>query len=188
METIENIQVELKAILSEKRYNHSIGVMKKAGELALLYGIDQNIAALTGLVHDIGKEISKEEKLKYVKEHNIEIDEIEEHNVGLLHAKIGADIAKEKYGFTDEMRKAIQYHTTAHPNMDLLAKIIYVADKIEENRNYDKVEGLRKIAKENIDDCTLSIIEYDLKKNIDSGKLIHPNSILARNKLLLGRK
>ena len=99
METIENIQAELKTILSEKRYKHSIGVMKKAEELAKQYGIDEYIAALTGLAHDIAKEISNVEKIDYCKEHQIEIDDVEIHNVGLLHAKIGADMTK-KYGFT----------------------------------------------------------------------------------------
>lgn len=95
METIENIQKELKNILSEERYQHSIGVMKKAEELAKQYGVDANIAALTGIAHDIAKEIPNEEKITYCKEHKIEIDEVEMHNVGLLHAKIGADIVKK---------------------------------------------------------------------------------------------
>ncbi|MCI9247101.1 MAG: HD domain-containing protein [Clostridia bacterium] len=183
METIENIQAELKGILSEKRYQHSIGVMKKAEELAKQYGINTHIAALTGLAHDIGKEISNVEKIKYCKDHQIEIDEIEIHNVGLLHAKIGADITK-KYGFTEEMQKAILYHTTGHLDMDLLAKIVFVADKIEENREYEGVENLRKLAMQDIEKCTLVILDHTIKKNIDKGVLIHPDGIFARNQLL----
>lgn len=185
METIEKIQADLKTILSEKRYNHSLGVMKKAKELAKKYGEDPNIAALVGLAHDIGKEIPNEEKLKYVQENNIKIDEIEKYNIGLLHAKIGADITKKKYDFTADMQKAIKYHTVAEPNMNLLAKIIFVADKIEENRNYEKVEELRKIAEINIDNCILEILNYTIKENIDKGRLVHTNSVLTRNKLLI---
>ena len=185
METIERIQADLKTILSEKRYNHSLEVMKKAEELAKQYGEDPNIAALVGLAHDIGKEIPNEEKLRYVKENNIKIDEVEEYNVGLLHAKIGADITKKKYNFTEDMQKAIKYHTVADPNMNLLAKIIFVADKIEENRSYEKVEELRKMAEINIDNCIIEILNYTIKENIDKGRLVHPNSVLTRNKLLL---
>lgn len=183
METIEKIQTELKMILSEKRYKHSIGVMKKAEELAKQYGIDPHIAALTGLAHDIGKEIPNEEKIIYCKENQIEIDEIEFHNVGLLHAKIGAHMTK-KYGFTEEMQKAILYHTTGHFDMDLLAKIVFIADKIEENREYNGVEELRKLAMQDIDKCTLTILDDTIKKNIDKGVLIHPDGIFARNQLL----
>ena len=185
MESIENMQKELKEKLSEKRYKHSLGVMKKAGELAKIYKIDTYIAELTGLAHDITKEMTNDEKLEYAQKHNFQVDEIEKSNIGLLHAKIGADIAKNKYGFTEEMQNAIKYHTVTNPDMDLLAKIIFVSDKIEENREYEGVQELRKLAKSNIDACILEILNYTIKENIDKGKLVHPNSILTRNKLLI---
>ena len=74
--------------------------------------------------------------LEYARKNNIEADSVEEVNVGLLHAKIGADICKKKYGFSQDMQNAIKYHTVGSENMDLLAKIIYVADKIEDGRTY----------------------------------------------------
>ena len=40
MEKIDIIKEELKQILSEKRYIHSIGVMEMAMELAQIYNID----------------------------------------------------------------------------------------------------------------------------------------------------
>ena len=187
METIENIQEELKEILSKERYKHSIGVMKKAEELAKQYGIDPNIAALTGLAHDIGKEMSNQEKIQYCQKNEIEIAEVEKYNIGLLHAKIGADITK-KYGFTIQMQQAILYHTTGHLDMDLLAKIVFVSDKIEENRAYEGVEELRKLAKQDIDECTFKILDTTIKKNIDKGVLIHPDGIFARNQLLVYKK
>ena len=133
-ELLRKINQDIQRELSEKRYNHSIGVMKKAEELAKLYKVNINKAKLVGLAHDIGKELSKEDKLKYVKENNIEIDRIEKINVGLLHGKIGADICKKRYDFTEDMQDAIKFHTTGNKDMDLLAKIIFVADKIEEGR------------------------------------------------------
>lgn len=87
MKTKEAIQEELKTILSEKRYLHSVGVMKKAEELAKIYGIDANISALTGLTHDIAKEISNMEKIKYVKDNHIEVDNIEMHNIRTITCK-----------------------------------------------------------------------------------------------------
>ena len=49
---------DLKNILSEKRYTHSLGVMKEAKLLAKIYGIDEETARLTGLAHDIAKEMT----------------------------------------------------------------------------------------------------------------------------------
>ena len=200
MEKLENIDVEellkkidsdLKNALSEKRYKHSLGVMKKAEELALIYGIDTNIAKLTGLAHDIGKEFSDEEMLKYARENNIQVDNVEAVNVGLLHAKIGADICKKKYNFTIEMQNAIKYHTVGNENMDLLAKIIFVADKTEEGRNYkdeaknEQLQKVRELSKKNIDEALLYEIDSSLIYTIQKHKLVHTDSILTRNKLLI---
>lgn len=99
MKTKEVIQEELKTILSEKRYLHSVGVMKKTEELAKIYGIDTNIAALTGLTHDIAKEIPNIEKIKYARNNNIEIDEVEMHNVRTITCKNWSRYNKEKIWF-----------------------------------------------------------------------------------------
>lgn len=184
MKTIEELQIELKNILSEKRYTHSIGVMKKAKELAKIYDVDNQQAEIAGLLHDIAKEMSIEESLKYIEENNIQIDEIEKQTPSLLHAKIGADIVKKKYNLSEEIQNAIKYHTTGNINMDKLAKIIYVADKTEENRNFEGVEELRKVAEQGLDLAVFEILSYDISKNIKKKRMIHPDSILIRNNIL----
>ena len=188
MENIEKIKIDLKERLSEKRYLHSIGTMKMSIKLAKIYNFNENIAALTGLAHDIGKEISNEEKIKYAQENNIEIDEIEKNNIGLLHGKIGADIVKKEYGFSEEMQQAIKYHTTANTKMSMLDKIIFVSDKIEETRNYIDIEDYRELAIKDIDACVIKILEFTIIDNINKNKLIHPNSILARNEIIVYNK
>ena len=189
-ELLQKINQDIKKELSEKRYNHSVGVMRKAEELAKIYNVDVNKAKLVGLAHDIGKELSKEGKLQYAKDNNIEIDNIEKVNVGLLHGKIGADICKKRYGFTKDMQDAIKYHTTGNGNMDLLSKILFVADKIEEGRSYKDeqkmkdLERVREIAKENIDEAVLYSIDASLVFTIQKKELIHPDSIATRNAIL----
>ena len=74
--------------------------------------------------------------------------------------------------------------------MDLLAKIIFVADKIEDGRNYKNeqkmqdLEKMRKIAKENIDEAVLYSIDASLVFTIQKKELIHPDSIATRNAIL----
>lgn len=183
-ELINIIEKDIKEILSEKRYIHSVGVMKKAEELALKYNVDVGKAKLVGLAHDIAKEISKEEKIKYVKENNIEIDQIEKVNIELLHAKIGADICKKKYGFTEDMQNAIKYHTTGYIGMDDLAKVIYIADKTEDGRSFKDLEYAKKMAEKSLNEALTHIIDVSIMKTIERKKLIHPDSIHLRNKLL----
>lgn len=190
MELIEIINKDLKEILSEHRYIHSIGVMERAGELAKIYGVDEEKAKITGLAHDIAKEMTEEEKMRYVEQRGIEVDEIEKINTSLLHGKIGADIAKEKYGFDLDMQKAIINHTTTDPNMDMLSKIIFVADKTEKNRNSDKynIEYERQLADKDIDEAIIYILNSNINHLIKARKIIHPKSIETRNYLIIKNK
>jgi len=183
LELIEKIKVDLKEILSEHRYNHSIGVMNKAIELAKIYNVDVDKAALAGLTHDIAKDIPGADALEFAKENNIELDEVEKINTGLIHARIGAYIVKEKYGFDEQIQKAIKYHTVTSKDMDLFAKIIYVADKIEDATRpaTEYIENIRKIAPEDLDQAIILIANYFIQKNITEDKLIHPAVIETRN-------
>ena len=189
MELIDKIKQELKESLSEKRYIHSLGTMERAEELAKIYGADVEKARLAGLTHDIAKEMTKEESLQYIKDHNIEIDEIEEINVKLLHGKIGANMVKEKYGLCQEIQDAILYHTTTDKNMDMLAKIIYVADKTEKNRKSKEfdIEYERELANKDIDAAIIYILDGNIEEIIKKGKLVHPKAIETRNSLLIRR-
>lgn len=189
MELIEKIKEDLRENLSEKRYKHSVGVMEMAGELAQLYGADVETAKLAGLLHDIAKEMSSEDKLKYVEENNILINEVERINTPILHGKIGADVAKKKYGVSEQIQKAIELHTTTSPDMDIIAKIVYVSDKVELNRkseDYD-IEYERELAKKDLDETVIYIIESNIKSLLKKGKLIEPQSIETRNKLIISK-
>lgn len=187
MENIEKIKKDLKQILSEKRYIHSIGTMEKAIELAKKYGEDEEKTALTALTHDIAKEMEVDEYYKYAEENNIELSKDDKMCISVLHGIIGADIVKKKYGFTDEMCKAIYYHTTGITNMTLLGKIVYVADKIEDSRDYLEAETLREKFKqcESLEEFILYDIDYyTLPKMIEKKKIIHPNTINVRNEII----
>lgn len=181
---IEEAKTDLQKILTEKRYNHSLGTMKMARELAKVYGEDEEKAAFAGLIHDIAKEMPQDKIMEYVKLHNIKMDKIEEKQLGLMHAKLGTSIAKEKYNCDEEIQKAILYHTTGNKKMDRFAKIIYLADKTEENRTYEGVEELRKMAKEDLDGALLSTLDFTIQKSIRNKRLIHPDTIDLRNYLL----
>ncbi len=187
MELIEQIKKDLKEILSERRYIHSLGVMEMAGKLAKIHNEDIETAKIAGLLHDIAKEMPKEEMLKYVKENNIETNKIERINTAILHGKIGADIAKKRYGVSKQIQNAIKYHTTTSPEMDTLAKIVYVADKTEMNRkseDYD-IEYERKLAKKDLDAVIIYIIDANIKSLIDKNKLIEEESVKTRNSLMI---
>lgn len=180
----EKIKEDIKQILSEKRYNHSLGVAKKAEEIAILYNQDVEKAKLVGMAHDIAKEMPKEQAYEYAKLHKIEIDEIEQNEPSLLHSKIGAHICKEKYQFDQDMVDAILYHTTGNIKMNTFAKIIFLADKTEEGRTIE-LEEINQIIKQDLDDAMLYILRNAMKYTLNKKRLIHPDSIYLMNKLIM---
>ena len=189
MELIDKIKEDLKNTLSERRYIHSLGVMEMAVELAKIYNVDEKKAELAGLLHYNAKEMTPEELLKYVDDNNIKISEVERINTKILHGKVGADIAKKKYGVSKEIQEAIEYHTTTNPNMTTLDKIVFVADKIELNRKsatYD-IESERELAKKDLDGAVIFIINSNITSLIQKDKLINEESIQTRNKLMIER-
>ena len=183
----KEIENDVKSVLSEYRFTHSLGVAKKAIELAKIYGVQEEIAKKVGIAHDIAKEMTDEEMIEYAKVNNIRIDEIETVKPSLLHGKIGADIAAKKFDFTQDMINAIKWHTTGRENMSMLEKIIYVADKTEENRKGTRfnLEKSRELSTQNIDETLIFLMNEFITYNVKNEWLIHPETIKARNDLLL---
>ncbi len=184
LEKIKNI---LKDTLSEKRFYHSICVMDMCEKLAMHYNQNVSKAILVGLTHDIAKEIPSDEKIKYAKENNISIDNVELSSPSLLHAKIGADICKKQFGFSDELCKAILLHTTGGENMDMLSKILFISDAIGIDRTYPSVDYVRNLAFEDLDASILFMLNFIVNDCIEKNKPIHANTISARNYLLMNR-
>ena len=151
--------------LNDKRFVHSIGVEYTAATLAFVHGADVEKARIAGLLHDCAKCLPAEEKLRKAKKHGLPINRSEKLNPDLLHGKLGAYYAKRKYDVKDEeILSAITYHTTGHPDMTLLEKIIFVADYIEPNRKMVKdMEEIRKEAYEDIDKCIIHIVKNTLE-------------------------
>ncbi|MBS4535852.1 bis(5'-nucleosyl)-tetraphosphatase (symmetrical) YqeK [Clostridium sp. D2Q-14] len=185
---IENIKKELKLEIDKERYNHTLRVVDIAKRLALVYRIDEKKVELAALLHDCGKYKDIDVLLKKVEEFGIILDIISKNNHHLIHSHLGAEIAKKKYDIVDEdILNAIKYHTTGRRDMSILEKVIFIADYIEPERDFDGIEDIRKLAFEDIDEAIIVSMENTIKYIIDKGLLIHPNTISTRNSLILLR-
>lgn len=171
---IVKIEKKLKKKLSDSRYQHSLGVAYTAGSLAMRYSADINKAIVAGLLHDCAKYMTGEEMLEYSVKKFIDISEAENVKPDLLHAKLGSYFAIKKYGIKDpEINSAIRFHTTGKPEMSLLEKIIYIADYIEPNRDkMPRLDVIRRVAFENIDECLKMILEDSVEYLKESGMKI----------------
>lgn len=182
---LEDYKKILETKLSEKRFYHSVCTMEMCEKLAKHYNIDVEEARLVGLMHDIAKEIPSDEKISYAKENNLPIDEIELAFPTLLHAKIGAHMCKTMFNFSDKMCNAILLHTTGGKNMDMLSKILFVADGIGVDRTWEDVDIVRDLAFKDLDASVLYMLNLTITECIEKNRAIHTDTILARNYLLL---
>ena len=157
---IKDLKKDLKKEMDDSRYEHTLGVMYTCAALAMRYNYDLEKAMLAGLLHDCAKCMPNAKKLKMAEKHHLEISELERKNPFMLHAKLGAFLAKKKYDIEEEeILDAIRWHTTGRPQMTLLDKIVYIADYIEPKR--DKAPNLaviRQMAFTNLDDALLKIL------------------------------
>lgn len=173
---IRNIKKELEDNLDSKRYEHTLGVAYTSACLAMRYGYDMEKAYIAGLLHDCAKCISNKDKIEYCEKHDIPINSTEQANPSLLHAKVGAEMSRRKYDIDDsEIYQAIQYHTTGHPNMTLLDKILYIADYMEPHR--DEAPNLDIVRKQvfiDIDTALFTILKDSINYLDSSDKPVDP--------------
>ena len=171
-EELKKIKKDLKKELDKNRYQHTLGVMYTASCLAMRYSGDIQQAMLAGLLHDCAKCIPAERQIHLCEKNRIPMRDVELKNPHLLHAKLGALLAKSQYGIKDKtVLHAIEAHTTGMPNMGLLDKIIFVADYIEPHR--DKAPDLaevRKLAFDDINEAVLRIL-YDTIHYLDQRRV-----------------
>ena len=186
MLSIQEMKEKLRGMISEEKFSHSISVMNTARELARIHGADVRKAEVAGLLHDCMKGAGNEELLLACERFGIPVSEIERRHPKLLHSVVGSWVAEERFGVSDqEIKDAIRYHTTGAADMSGLSKVIYVADYIEPERELGGIDYIREEAKNDLDAAVLHVLENVILYVIKKKALIHPDTIHARNEILM---
>lgn len=177
----------LRSKLDDYRYIHSLGVADSARELAKLYGADEEKAYLAGLLHDVAKNMAKDEQLQIMEKGGITLNSAEKSNPALWHAIAGECYLRVEMGITDpEILGSVRYHTTGKAGMTLLEKIIYVADYISAERNYPDVDVMRDYSlNHSLEKASLYSLIYTFNKQTKLQGIIHPDSVEYYNELLM---
>ena len=171
---LEKMNKTLKKYLDSDRFIHTQGVRYTAAAMAMAHGADLGKAELAGLLHDCAKCIPDAKKIKICEKNGLPVTDIERNNPFLLHAKVGAVIAKEKYGVEDpQILNAITYHTTGRAGMTPLEQIVFIADYIEPLRNKSKqLPEIRRMAFRDLNECCyLILMDMLLFLNSRSGQI-----------------
>lgn len=164
------------------RFRHSKNVSKEAVRLAKKYGADPDKAELAGILHDATKETESEEQMELIAKAGIELSELERESPKLWHAISGAAFVKVVLGIDDqEVIDAIRYHTTGRAAMTLLDKVIFIADFISADRDYEGVDSMRKIAEKNLDEAVLEGMAFTIADLAERKLTIAPDTFAGYN-------
>jgi len=183
--TAETILEDLATNLTPKRLKHVIGVRDTAVEIALRHGLDVGEAELAALLHDIAKGMSLEEQRAFCEQRRIPLTSDDSNQPSVLHAYVGAELARERYGASSAVCSAIRAHTTGWVPMSPLDMALYVADFCEPSRPYPEAAEVRRMALEDLTAATLATMTHKLRVLLERGAPIHPRTVVARNALLL---
>lgn len=176
----------IKSMMSENRYNHCVNVSKEAVKLAKRYGGDEEKAAISGILHDITKEMPKEEQLQIMLDSGIILDDIQKNAPKLWHGISGSVYIKNHLDIDDEdILNAICYHTTGRAGMSLLEKIIFVADFTSEERTYKGVATMRKKSRKSLEDAMLYGFKFTFSDLSSRELAIHPDELACYNEIVL---
>lgn len=185
----EKIKTKLKKKVNESRYTHTMGVAYTATSLAMVHAPEDESeeyiekALTAGLLHDYAKCTGDEEMLEKCIKKGIPVTESERKSPLLLHGKLGAYYAERDFDVDDpDILEAIKWHTTGKPDMNLIGKIIFVADYIEPGRDKQpNLSYLRKLAFSDIDMCVYKIADDTLNYLCGRKKLIDEMTVQTRD-------
>lgn len=173
MERLEQVVISL---LNPNRVRHVLGCRDTAVELAKRWGADVTDAARAGILHDITKAIDGPLQLTLCAEYGTILSDFSKRYPKTLHALTGSLVAERIFGENEAVVSAIRSHTTGKAAMNLLEKIIYVADYMEPNRNFPGVDKLRQLAFSDIDAALKCGLEMTLEHLKEQGAEVSPES------------
>jgi predicted HD superfamily hydrolase involved in NAD metabolism len=183
----DEVMTQIEQEMDPATLSHARRTADVARDLAVVYGVDSNRAELAALVHDIADRYSDVELLILAERYGIPVSLTEARVPKLLHGPVGAEILRREYGITDdELLDAVRDHIAGGPQMSKMAKILFVADKIEpeRDRHYHGLDPVRSLARVDLDQAMLKLYAWRISDLVDAGRPVHDRLITARNMLL----
>lgn len=163
------------------RENHIAGVVKAAEMIRseVFPHVSKEDVYTAAFYHDCTK---NEDQTRLLKEYGIEPAEELLRSPAVIHAFTGAERLKRE-GKSISVVNAVCYHTTGKPNMTEIEKIIFIADYIEENREYESCKNARneylqgEKTVENLDKLILKILKDTIEHLKEKGAYVYPLTI-----------
>ena len=167
---------------------HVFCVVEIARSLARRHCLDEERAALGALAHDVARAMPGKELLRQAARLGLPVGAVDQQVPVLLHGPVGAELLWREDGLDDgSIYNAVRWHTTAHPLMDDLGKVVFLADKLDPQKiaSYPYLDVIRTLAFEDLDRAMLEFLTRETVARMSRGELVHPLTIEARNHLIM---
>ena len=157
--------------------------------LAQRHRLDMEKALLATLAHDVARAMKAEQLLQQADQLGLQACSVERRVPLLLHGPVGAELLRQVDGLEDDdIYQAVCWHSTAHPDLGDIAKVVFLADKLDPRKapRYPYMPRVRELAMESLDEAIVEFLSQEMTSLIAGGGLVHPASVAARNSLLMG--
>ena len=155
--------------------------------LALRHGVDADVVDLGIAAHDLARHLDDDELVRRAEAIGITPSAVERRLPVLLHGPLAA-AELERDGLTDRrVLESVRWHTTGHRNMDEVAKAVFLADKLDPQKagRYPYLPEIEEMARDSLDAALLRFLDLSIADHLRQGRLVHPESIMLRNELVL---
>ncbi len=172
---MNELLIEVKKYQSEKRFQHTLGVVATAERLATIYNVNIEQCKVASILHDITKQFNIDDQNHLLTK---VADETIINTKQLWHAYTGAIYVKQNLDINDNViLEAIKYHTTGHKNSSDVAKVLYISDFIEPNRTGDYLKKFRnQVGQISLDEFYNDIALYKINYELNSGHKLHKHT------------
>ena len=167
--------------------DHVLRVESESIRLAELHHLDAGRAQIAALGHDLVRDRRGDELLYLAVRYELSPDPIERATPILVHGPVAARMLRVDYGIEDPaILDGVDCHTTARAGMAPLEKVLFLADKIEEEKleRYPEYREVRDLADSSLDRALLRFLDLYLQQALRRRWLIHPRALEARNEAI----
>lgn len=147
MSTLDALREQIAKVLSPSRMAHTLGVERAVARMARLYcPKEEQMLRAAALLHDVTKEYSEAQSAAVLAREGVTLRPDEQATPAVHHAITAPfEIARLYPAYaSDALLSAVRWHTTGHADMTLAEALLYLADVIEEGREYAACVALRE--------------------------------------------
>lgn len=164
---------EALALEKTARREHSVRVAQTAARMAMKMRISERQALTAAFFHDCAKNLPSDSPFLQDFTMDAAWGDVP---APVVHQFTGAYLAEHIFHVTDrEVLDAIRYHTSGRADMSSLEKLIFLADMLEDGRDFDGVDELRRLFwQDGVDACLRAALRQSLQFIKEKGEKIYP--------------